>query len=209
LGCRNPSPGIRGDVSFFASAAPILQCGATPVFCDVDERTLTADPDDVERRITPRTRAICVVHMWGNPAALDRLQEIARRHDIALIEDCSHDRVQVFGVTGGLPPICPPTVRLGPSAHLQAGALVLSAACDQPCSLSIGTAVREGGKVQRTTARRSLGLGVARVQLRVALPTAARRALRAGVVVRVRISVRPTGFAGTGQALSRQLQLRS
>ena len=76
--------------TFFASAAPILQCGATPVFCDVDERTLTADPDDVERRISERTRAICVVHMWGNPAALDRLKEIARRHELALIEDCSH-----------------------------------------------------------------------------------------------------------------------
>jgi dTDP-4-amino-4,6-dideoxygalactose transaminase len=60
------------------------------VFCDVDERTLTADPDDVERRITERTRAICVVHMWGNPAALDRFKEIARRHELALIEDCSH-----------------------------------------------------------------------------------------------------------------------
>ena len=87
------SPGsevIVPSYTFFASAAPILQCGATPVFCDVDAATLTADPEDVERRITPRTRAICVVHMWGNPAALDRLVEIARRHDVALIEDCSH-----------------------------------------------------------------------------------------------------------------------
>jgi len=76
--------------TFFASVAPVLQCGGTPVFCDIDERTLTADPDDVERRITPRTRAICVVHMWGNPARMDRFAEIARRHGVALIEDCSH-----------------------------------------------------------------------------------------------------------------------
>src|SRR2546423_3161431 len=76
--------------TFFASAAPILQCGGTPVFCDVDERTLTADPYDVERRITSRTRAICVVHIWGNPAPMDRFAEIARRHGLALIEDCSH-----------------------------------------------------------------------------------------------------------------------
>src|SRR5439155_921446 len=69
---------------------PILQCGGTPTFCDVDARTLTADPDDVERHITPRTRAICVVHMWGNPAPMDRFVEIARRHGVALIEDCSH-----------------------------------------------------------------------------------------------------------------------
>jgi perosamine synthetase len=90
VGVRPGSEVIIPSYTFFASAAPILQCGGTPVFCDVDNRTLTADPDDVERRITPRTRAICVVHMWGNPAALDRLSEIARRHDLALIEDCSH-----------------------------------------------------------------------------------------------------------------------
>ena len=49
--------------TFFASAAPVLQCGGTPVFCDIDARTLTADPDDVERRITEKTKAICVVHV--------------------------------------------------------------------------------------------------------------------------------------------------
>lgn len=76
--------------TFFASAAPILPCGATPVFCDIDPLTLTADPDDVERRITSRTRAICVVHVWGNPARMDRFAQIAKRHGVALIEDCSH-----------------------------------------------------------------------------------------------------------------------
>ena len=76
--------------TFFATAAPILQCGGRPVFCDVDPETLLADPDDVERRITPRTRAICVVHLWGNPAPMDRFVEIARRHNLGLIEDCSH-----------------------------------------------------------------------------------------------------------------------
>jgi perosamine synthetase len=76
--------------TFFATAGPLLQLGATPVFCDIDEATLTADPADIERRITPRTRAICVVHVWGNPAPLDRLVDVARRHGVALIEDCSH-----------------------------------------------------------------------------------------------------------------------
>ncbi len=76
--------------TFPASATPILQCGAHPVFCDIDPVTLTLDPDDVERRITSRTRAICAVHVWGNPAALDRLVEIKDRHKLALIEDCSH-----------------------------------------------------------------------------------------------------------------------
>jgi dTDP-4-amino-4,6-dideoxygalactose transaminase len=76
--------------TFFATAAPILQCGGRPVFCDVDPETLLADPNDVERRITPRTRAICVVHLWGNPAPMDRFVEIALRHNLGLIEDCSH-----------------------------------------------------------------------------------------------------------------------
>ncbi|HET7048935.1 MAG TPA: DegT/DnrJ/EryC1/StrS family aminotransferase [Solirubrobacteraceae bacterium] len=96
VGVRPGSEVIVPAYTFFASAAPILQCGATPVFCDVDERTLTADPDDVERRITERTRAICVVHMWGNPAALDRFREIARRHQLALIEDCSHAHGAIY-----------------------------------------------------------------------------------------------------------------
>ena len=90
VGVEPGSEVVVPSYTFFASAAPILQCGARPVFCEVDPRTLTADPDDVERRITPKTRAICVVHMWGNPAPLDRFAEIARRHEVALIEDCSH-----------------------------------------------------------------------------------------------------------------------
>ena len=89
-GVRPGTEVIVPSYTFFATAAPILQCGGTPVFCDVDERTLTADPDDVERRISPRTRAIVVVHMWGNPATMDRFVELSRRHALALIEDCSH-----------------------------------------------------------------------------------------------------------------------
>lgn len=76
--------------TWFASAAPILQCGGTPVFCDIDPRTLTLDPDHAARRITSRTRAICVVHVWGNPAALDRFRQLANERNVALIEDASH-----------------------------------------------------------------------------------------------------------------------
>ena len=82
--------------TWHASATPILQCGATPVFCDIDPRTLTADPDDIERRITPRTKAICVVHVWGNPSEMDRIMEIANRHKIAVVEDSSHAHGAVY-----------------------------------------------------------------------------------------------------------------
>jgi perosamine synthetase len=90
LGIKPDTEVIVPGYTFFATAAPILQCGGRPVFCDVDPETLLADPDDVERRITPRTRAICVVHLWGNPAPMDRFVEIAKRHNLCLIEDCSH-----------------------------------------------------------------------------------------------------------------------
>ncbi|MGD9496134.1 MAG: DegT/DnrJ/EryC1/StrS family aminotransferase [Armatimonadota bacterium] len=76
--------------TWHATVTPVIHCGATPVFCDIDPRSMTIDPDDVQRRITDRTKALCVVHVWGNVCDMDRLCDIARRHDIALIEDASH-----------------------------------------------------------------------------------------------------------------------
>ncbi|HTZ86754.1 MAG TPA: DegT/DnrJ/EryC1/StrS family aminotransferase [Solirubrobacteraceae bacterium] len=76
--------------TWHATATPVLQCGAVPVFCDVDPLTLTIDVEDLERRITPRTRAVCAVHIWGSSAEMDRIVEVARRHNLAVIEDCSH-----------------------------------------------------------------------------------------------------------------------
>ncbi len=76
--------------TWHASATPIIHCGATPVFCDIRPESMTIDPDDVERRITDRTRAVCAVHVWGNVCDMDRLCDIARRHSLALIEDASH-----------------------------------------------------------------------------------------------------------------------
>jgi len=76
--------------TWHASATPVVHCGATPVFCDIDPATMTIDPDDVERRITERTKALCVVHVWGNVCDMDRICEIAERHKLALIEDASH-----------------------------------------------------------------------------------------------------------------------
>ena len=72
--------------TFFASAAAIGACNAIPVITDVDD-TLTLDPADVERRITPRTRAMIVVHMRGMPAQMDQLMAIGRKHNLPVIED--------------------------------------------------------------------------------------------------------------------------
>lgn len=78
---------ITTPFSFIASANAALYVGARPVFADIDPETFNIDPDDIERRITPQTKAIVPVHLYGNPADLDRLLDIATRHNLILIED--------------------------------------------------------------------------------------------------------------------------
>ncbi|MGA8938624.1 MAG: DegT/DnrJ/EryC1/StrS family aminotransferase [Acidobacteriaceae bacterium] len=78
---------IVPSFAFVAVANTVLQVGATPVFTEIDALTLNLDPAAVERAITSRTRAILVVHTFGVPAEMEVLQDIARRHSVALIED--------------------------------------------------------------------------------------------------------------------------
>jgi perosamine synthetase len=73
-----------------STANSVLSCNATPVFCDIDAKTLCVDPADVERRITPQTRAIGVVHIWGHPTDMDAINAIAKKHSLKVIEDASH-----------------------------------------------------------------------------------------------------------------------
>lgn len=81
---------IVPDFTFVASASAVLFVGAMPILVDVDPGTMCIDPEKVEAAITPRTKAIIAVHVAGHPADLDRLQEIARIHNLFLIEDSSH-----------------------------------------------------------------------------------------------------------------------
>lgn len=76
--------------TWHGSITPILHCGGTPVFCEIDPDTHTLDPRDVERRITPRTRALIVTHVYGNPARMDEIMAVGQRHNLIVIEDCSH-----------------------------------------------------------------------------------------------------------------------
>jgi perosamine synthetase len=76
--------------TFIASIAPAVHLGARPVFCEIDPKTLTIDPADMERRITARTKAISIVHMHGNVCEMDAIMTVAGSHGLAVIEDCSH-----------------------------------------------------------------------------------------------------------------------
>jgi len=78
---------VTTPFSFVASANCALYEGATPVFADVDPRTLNLDPAAVEAAITPRTKALLPVHIFGYPAELDELEAIAGRHGLAIVED--------------------------------------------------------------------------------------------------------------------------
>ena len=74
--------------TFFASCASIVSAKAIPVICEIDE-TLTMDPDDIEKKITPSTKALVVVHMRGVPCNMDRIMAIAKKHNLKVIEDCA------------------------------------------------------------------------------------------------------------------------
>jgi dTDP-4-amino-4,6-dideoxygalactose transaminase len=82
---------IVPSFTFAATAAAAVYCGATPVFAEiVSRKNPSLDPEDVERRITPRTKAVCVVHYAGYAAAADRLKALCDARGIALIEDVAH-----------------------------------------------------------------------------------------------------------------------
>jgi dTDP-4-amino-4,6-dideoxygalactose transaminase len=91
VGALDPNPGdeiITAPVTDLGSVVPILLQNAIPIFADID-RTYNMDPADVEAKITPRTRAIIAVHLFGNACRIDEIAEIAKRHNLMLIEDCS------------------------------------------------------------------------------------------------------------------------
>ncbi|MCY2987493.1 MAG: DegT/DnrJ/EryC1/StrS family aminotransferase [Planctomycetota bacterium] len=80
---------ITTAFSFIATAEAISQCGARPVFADIVPETFNLDPHEVEKLITPRTRAVVPVHLYGHPAEMESLRRIAAEHNLYLIEDCA------------------------------------------------------------------------------------------------------------------------
>jgi len=76
--------------TWICTIGPALLLGARPVFCEMAPTTLLADPEDIRRRITPKTKAIVVVHLWGWVCDMDAIMAIGREYGIPVVEDCSH-----------------------------------------------------------------------------------------------------------------------
>lgn len=86
---------ITSAFTFFATVEAIMHAGARPVFADINPASMTLDPQDVERRITPKTRAVLPVHLFGHVAEMNALLRVADSHDLPVIEDAA----QAFGAS--------------------------------------------------------------------------------------------------------------
>jgi dTDP-4-amino-4,6-dideoxygalactose transaminase len=123
---------ITAANSFFATAEAISHAGATPVLADVDDHALLLDPADVARRVTPRTRGVIAVHLFGQVADMAALGAVAEAHRLHVVEDSA----QAHGAT-----------RRGPGgADLRAGAIAAAAAFSFYPTKNLG-ALGEGGAI--------------------------------------------------------------
>jgi len=90
LGLKPGDEVIVPSMTFIRSVTPLIHLGLTPVVADIDSRTGNISPESIEKNITPRTRAVVAVHMWGIPADCTKIREICNKHNISMIEDFSH-----------------------------------------------------------------------------------------------------------------------
>jgi len=81
---------IVPSFTFWATVGPVAAANAIPVFADVDRDTHLLTAETIEKCITPRTKAILLVHVWGNPCDMDSIMEVAKKYNLKVIEDCSH-----------------------------------------------------------------------------------------------------------------------
>jgi len=90
LGIRQGDEVICPSYTYWATAMPAVTLGAKVVFCEVDPKNLNMDPEDFRKKITPRTKAVIPVHLWGLPCEMDEIIAIAKENNIAVIEDACH-----------------------------------------------------------------------------------------------------------------------
>ena len=88
---------ITSALSAAYTALAVLMAGARPVFADIDPVRLTMDPEAVEAAVTPRTRAIVPVHLYGQAADMDAIGRVASRHNLAIVEDCCQAHLATAG----------------------------------------------------------------------------------------------------------------
>jgi dTDP-4-amino-4,6-dideoxygalactose transaminase len=105
LGVKGADEVITTAHTWIASAETVTQAGGTVVFCDSEDKYFTIDPADIERKITPLTRGIIVVHLYGQPADMDSIMTLARKHGLWVIEDCAQAHLsrykgQIVGTIG-------------------------------------------------------------------------------------------------------------
>ena len=81
---------ITTPITFIATSLVVLKEGAKPVFADIDPKTYNIDPKQIESKITPRTKAIYVVHYGGQMCDMDPIMAIAKKHNLFVMEDCAH-----------------------------------------------------------------------------------------------------------------------
>ena len=96
LGVKPGDEVIVPAMSWISSSETVTQAGATVVFCDVDPLTYTIDTDKLEAKITPRTVGIIPVHLYGQPARMDKVMDIAKRRGLWVIEDCAQAHLATF-----------------------------------------------------------------------------------------------------------------
>ena len=89
-GLKNGDEVITTPMTFCATVNAIIHAGATPVLADIDPATMNIEPNEVEKKITSKTRAILPVHFAGRSCNMDALCDIAKRHNLKIIEDCAH-----------------------------------------------------------------------------------------------------------------------
>lgn len=96
IGLRPGDEVICPAYTFFATVSPLMHTGAIPVFCDCGDDG-NIDPVEIEKRVTPQTKAVIVTHMWGIPCEMGAIVEICKRHNLRLLEDCSHAHGAKYG----------------------------------------------------------------------------------------------------------------
>lgn len=90
IGVQRGDEVIVPTYTFLATVTPLLRIGAVPVFADADPLTGNVSPEDIERKITDKTKAVAVTHMWGVACDMEKIMTIANKHNLKVVEDCSH-----------------------------------------------------------------------------------------------------------------------